>query len=108
MSVTGATGSFMALRVGIHPNNLHLFLAERWAGAFAGLDATCIAYGEGRDSARLLVDGIIDVCGTGSTPPILAQTEGLDVLYVAAPRHRARRMAASSPRRKIRSIASSN
>jgi ABC-type nitrate/sulfonate/bicarbonate transport system substrate-binding protein len=84
MSVTGTTGNFMGLRVGIHPNNLHLFLAERWAGAFAGLDVTCVAYGEGRDSARLLVDGIIDVCGTGSTPPILAQTEGLDVLYVAA------------------------
>lgn len=74
----------MALRIGIHPNNLHLFLASRWDGAFDGLDATLVPYPEGRDSVRLLLDGQIDLCGTGSTPPILAQAKGAGVQYVAA------------------------
>ncbi len=74
----------MKLHVGVHPNNLHLCLAERWQGAFAGLDVAFVPYPEGRDSARLLAEGAIDLCGTGSTPPILAQAAGLDVVYVAA------------------------
>lgn len=78
----------MPLRVGVHPNNLHLFLAARWeaeeGGAFAGLEPEFVPYPEGRDSALLLLEGRIDLCGTGSTPPILAQAAGLDVLYLAA------------------------
>ncbi|HWK48051.1 MAG TPA: ABC transporter substrate-binding protein [Stellaceae bacterium] len=74
----------MVLRVGIHPNNLHLFLAGSWPGAFDGLDVTFVPYEEGRDSAKLLAEGRIDMCGTGSTPPILAQAAGMDVVYVAA------------------------
>jgi sulfonate transport system substrate-binding protein len=74
----------MRLKVGVHPNNLHLFLAGRWDGAFSASDVSFVAYPEGRDSARLLEAGTIDICGTGSTPPILAQANGLDVLYVAA------------------------
>jgi len=74
----------IAFRIGVHPNNLHLFLAERWPGAFAGLDAVFVSYTEGRDSARLLLEGRIDICGTGSTPPILARAAGADVRYVAA------------------------
>lgn len=74
----------MALRIGVHPNNLHLALAAQWPGAFAGLAAEFVEYPEGRDSARLLQEGLIDVCGTGSTPPILAQAAGLKVRYLAA------------------------
>ena len=32
----------------------------------------------------MLAEGLIDVCGTGSTPPILAQAAGVDVEYLAA------------------------
>jgi sulfonate transport system substrate-binding protein len=74
----------MRFKVGVHPNNLHLFLAGRWDDAFGACDITFVSYPEGRDSARMLKDGLIDVCGTGSTPPIIAQANGLDVLYIAA------------------------
>jgi ABC-type nitrate/sulfonate/bicarbonate transport system substrate-binding protein len=74
----------VALRIGVHPNNLHLFLAQRLPYAFAGLDATLVPYAEGRSSVALLADGRIDVCGTGSTPPILAQAAGMAVQYLAA------------------------
>jgi ABC-type nitrate/sulfonate/bicarbonate transport system substrate-binding protein len=76
-----ATGA--ALRIGVHPNNLHLVLASRWPGAF-GVHATFVAHDEGRDTGRLIADGVVDVGGTGSTPPILEQVRGLDVRYVAA------------------------
>jgi NitT/TauT family transport system substrate-binding protein/sulfonate transport system substrate-binding protein len=74
----------MTLRVGVHPNNLHLWLAQRWPGAFDGADVAFVSYAEGRDSGELLLADRIDVCGTGSTPPILAQASGTDVLYLAA------------------------
>jgi len=86
----------MALRIGVHPNNLHLTLAQGlMAGGLmtgglmtawlpGGLDAVMVPYAEGRESAKLLAAGEIDVCGTGSTPPILAQAAGLSVEYLAA------------------------
>jgi len=74
----------MRLRIGVHPNNLHLTLAQHWPGAFAGLDAEFVSYAEGRDTGRRLAAGDIDIGGTGSTPPISAQVSGLDVIYVAA------------------------
>jgi NitT/TauT family transport system substrate-binding protein/sulfonate transport system substrate-binding protein len=74
----------MTVRVGVHPNNLHLLLAQHWPSAFAGLDTTFVPYPEGRDTGRLLSEGRIDIGGTGSTPPILTQISGLDVVYIAA------------------------
>jgi sulfonate transport system substrate-binding protein len=74
----------MALRVGVHPNNLHLLLAQHWPGAFSALNAAFVSYPEGRDTGRLLGEGQFDFGGTGSTPPITAQVSGLDVIYVAA------------------------
>jgi sulfonate transport system substrate-binding protein len=74
----------MPLRIGVHPNNLHLLLAQHGQDAFAALNAEFVAYSEGRDTGRLLAEGRIDVGGTGSTPPILSQAAGLDVVYVAA------------------------
>lgn len=71
------------LRIGFHPNNLHLTLAALWPEAFP-LAATFVPYAEGRDTARLLADGAIDLGGTGSTPPILAEAAGVPVIYVAA------------------------
>lgn len=74
----------MPLRIGVHPNNLHLTLAQHWPGAFAHLGAKFVSYAEGRDTGRQLAQGRIDVGGTGSTPPIMSQVSGLDVLYIAA------------------------
>jgi ABC-type nitrate/sulfonate/bicarbonate transport system substrate-binding protein len=76
--------AYMPLRIGTHPNNLHLTLAQHWPGAFSALDAQFVPYAEGRDTGRQLAEGHIDVGGTGSTPPITAQIAGLDVLYIAA------------------------
>ncbi|WP_058378647.1 ABC transporter substrate-binding protein [Pandoraea norimbergensis] len=82
-----------ALRIGVHPNNLHLQLAAltwplRWPETLLtpdGLPAVqFVAYGEGRDTGRLIADDVIDVGGTGSTPPVLAQHDGVPLVYVAA------------------------
>lgn len=72
------------MKIGVHPNNLHLRLASVWPGAFAGSNPQFIHYGEGRDTARLLQTGRIDFGGTGSTPPIGAEAQGLPVAYIAA------------------------
>lgn len=72
------------MRIGVHPNNLHLRLAGVWPGAFAGLDPIFVPYNEGRDTASLLERGAIHLGGTGSTPPIEADARGLGVEYVAA------------------------
>lgn len=74
----------MPLRIGVHPSNLHLTLASHWPDAFSALDPEFVFYPEGRDTGRELSEGCIDVGGTGSTPPIISQVAGLDVLYVAA------------------------
>ncbi len=96
----------MPLRIGVHPNNLHLFLAQDWPGAFDGLDAEMVPYAEGRNSARMLAEDRIDVCGTGSTPPILAQAAGLPVEYLAASARRpANGGLLAAPSSAIRSIA---
>ncbi len=99
----------MTLRIGVHPNNLHLTLARHWPNAFAGLDAEFVPYGEGRDTGRLLKLGDIDLGGTGSTPPIAAQVSGLDVEYVAAsaprPANGAVVVAKRSPITSIRDLA---
>ncbi|HEX8044953.1 ABC transporter substrate-binding protein [Rhizobium sp.] len=73
----------MALRIGFHPNNLHLSLASRWPGAFADFDPEFVPYQEGRETAAKLAAGTFDIGGTGSTPPILAAASGLSVIYVA-------------------------
>ncbi|QND46777.1 ABC transporter substrate-binding protein (plasmid) [Rhizobium lusitanum] len=71
------------MRIGFHPNNLHLSLASRWPDAFADLDPEFVPYQEGRETAAKLAAGAFDIGGTGSTPPILAAASGLSVIYVA-------------------------
>jgi sulfonate transport system substrate-binding protein len=72
------------MRIGVHPNNLHLRLASLWPDAFADLNPIFVSYGEGRDTASLLENGEIHFGGTGSTPPIEADARGLGVEYIAA------------------------
>lgn len=100
----------MSLKIGVHPSNLHLTLAQHWPGAFPDVDVTFVTYPEGRDTGRQLAEGRIDVGGTGSTPPILAQVSGLDVLYVAAsaprPANGAILVAKNSPIPSVKDLAS--
>lgn len=99
----------MSLKIGVHPSNLHLTLAQHWPGAFSDVDVTFVTYPEGRDTGRQLADGRIDVGGTGSTPPIVAQVSGLDVLYVAAsaprPANGAILVTKNSPIRSVKDLA---
>ncbi len=72
------------MRIGVHSSNLHLMLARVWPDAFAAVAPEFVFYEDGRLTAELLASGEIDVGGTGSTPPIVAEAAGHDVVYVAA------------------------
>lgn len=74
----------MIMKVGVHPNNLHLQIASlAWTDARdRGIEF--IAYKEGRSTGKLIAGRRIDVGGTGSTPPLIAQSEGIALAYVAA------------------------
>jgi sulfonate transport system substrate-binding protein len=77
------------IRVGVHPSNPSLFALRRKGileDLLAPLDATVawVDYASGLTTLPLLADGSIDVGGTGATPPISAQADGLDVVYIAA------------------------
>lgn len=72
------------MKIGVHPMNLHLRLAEHWPGLFEGLSPAFVSYAEGRDTGALIARGEIDIGGTGSTPPLISQSGGLPVTYVAA------------------------
>lgn len=72
------------MKIGVHPSNLHLRIAQVWPDAFAALDGEFVAYREGRDTGGLITEGKIDFGGTGSTPPITAALDGLPVNYIAA------------------------
>jgi len=74
----------MPLKIGYHPSNVHLTLAARWPKAFSGLAPEFIPYTVGRETASRLLRGEIDIGGTGSTPPIVAASSGMAVLYAAA------------------------
>ncbi|MCP1236759.1 ABC transporter substrate-binding protein [Gluconobacter kondonii] len=77
-------GLQVSLKIGVHNANLHLFLASHWPALFNGIAVEFVHYDDGRESARFLTRGEIDICGTGSTPPIIAQANGAEVEYIAA------------------------
>jgi len=89
------------LTIGVHPMNLHLRLAQLWPGTFPGMDVDFVTYPEGRDTGKLIASGRFAVGGTGSTPPLISQAEGLAVVYLAAsaprPANGALLVAAESP-----------
>ncbi|WP_306884958.1 ABC transporter substrate-binding protein [Amorphus orientalis] len=72
------------MKIGVHPMNLHLRLAELWPAPFADMDVEFVSYPEGRDTGKLIAEGRLAVGGTGSTPPLISQSEGLPVIYLAA------------------------
>jgi sulfonate transport system substrate-binding protein len=76
------------VKVGVHPSNTSLFVLRRngiLEDLLEPLGATVrwVEYEDGRRTTELLGTGQIDLGGTGNTPPLLAQAEGLDVVYVA-------------------------
>lgn len=79
----------MTLRIGSHPSNLSLFVL-RHRGVLEsrcmeeGIPVVWTDYLRGGDSAQLLAEGTLDVVGTGSTPPVYAEANGLDVSYLGA------------------------
>lgn len=74
----------MSLKIGYHPNNLHLRLASVWPDAFASLKPEFVGYAEGRETGERLARAEFDIGGTGSTPPILTAAAGQSVVYAAA------------------------
>lgn len=68
------------IRIGVHPNNPALFFLSH----LDLIDAEWHRYSGGTTTGALLVDGTIDVGGTGATPPISDQASGKDVVYLAA------------------------
>lgn len=74
--------------IGVHPNNSTFFVLRR-SGVLeqllAGTDAEVrwVDHPRGGQTVDLLADGTIDVGGTGATPPLIAQSQGLDVVYLA-------------------------
>ncbi|WP_158605564.1 ABC transporter substrate-binding protein [Amycolatopsis panacis] len=79
----------MTISIGTHPNNLatwilsHVEELQKPLLQVAG-DVTFTRYDDGRRTVGLLTGGTIDVGATGSTPPIVAQAQDLDVVYLAA------------------------
>ncbi|MEE3662001.1 ABC transporter substrate-binding protein [Brenneria sp. g21c3] len=78
----------MKIRLGSHPNNLSLFILRHRAAieplaAARGWQVEWLDYQEGARSGEWLAANRVDVVGTGSTPPITAQTTGLAVAYLA-------------------------
>jgi len=68
------------IKIGVHPNNPALFFLSH----LDLIDAQWHRYSGGTTTGALLVDGTIDVGGTGATPPISDQASGKDVVYLAA------------------------
>lgn len=82
----------MTVTIGVHGSNPSLFLLARLgilepALAALGEDVAWVPV-EGTRVGALLGEGTIDFGGTGSTPPIVGQADGHDIVYVAvsAPR----------------------
>ena len=75
--------------IGVHPNNQSLFVLRRLGVLEDSLDAhgaevEWVDYDDGRCTIDLFAEGEIDFGGTGSMPPIQAQSDGLPIGYVAA------------------------
>jgi sulfonate transport system substrate-binding protein len=67
------------IKIGVHSNNPALFFLSH----LDLVDAEWHRYTGGTTTGALLADGTIDVGGTGATPPVSDQAEGLPVVYLA-------------------------
>lgn len=78
----------MTITIGTHPNNLSTWLLSHRVELQQQLDDVAggvewIRYTDGRETVKRFRDSTIDVGATGTTPPIIAQADGLDVAYIA-------------------------
>lgn len=104
----------MTLTIGVHSSNpslYHLYHLSRLGFAqeeLAPLGETVVfhPYTNGVRTGELLTRGVIDFGGTGSTPPVTAQSAGHDIVYTAVsaprPEHGALLVPEDSP---VRSVA---
>lgn len=82
----------MSIIVGAHPQNLSLSILARrtdYADALRAQGLEFFVYGNGAQTIPLVKLGVLDLAGTGATPPILAKADGLQVAVfgVSGPRH---------------------
>ena len=79
----------MPIHIGAHPSNLTLFVLSKKPELLQelltpiGQSVEWVNYLDGRKTISKLASGEIDFGGTGSTPPIRAQAEGVPVVYVS-------------------------
>lgn len=79
----------MSIHIGAHPSNLTLFVLSKKPELLQelltpiGQSVEWVNYLDGRKTISKLASGEIDFGGTGSTPPIRAQAEGVPVVYIA-------------------------
>ncbi|MBV9384798.1 MAG: aliphatic sulfonate ABC transporter substrate-binding protein [Chroococcidiopsidaceae cyanobacterium CP_BM_ER_R8_30] len=79
----------MAIRIGVHPNNLSLFTLSKKPEFLQellepiGQSVEWVHYLDGTKTIIKLGEREIDFGGTGSTPPIKAQAIGISIVYVA-------------------------
>jgi sulfonate transport system substrate-binding protein len=79
----------MTIKIGVHPSNLTLFVLSRKPELLedlvkpTGETVEWVNYLDGTKTVTKLITGEIDFGGTGSTPPIKAQADGIPVVYVA-------------------------
>jgi sulfonate transport system substrate-binding protein len=82
------SGAMIELRIGVQPNDRSLHALRR-CGVLEellegrGARAVWVEYGDGRRTIDLLCAGDLHVAGTGIAPPLRAQSEGVDIVYVA-------------------------
>lgn len=77
------------LRIGSHPMNFSLFILRRRnalepLAQERGWRVEWLDYPEGRHSGDFIASGEVDWVGTGSTPPIYSQVQGIGLTYVGA------------------------
>ncbi|MBK1783711.1 ABC transporter substrate-binding protein [Prauserella cavernicola] len=81
------------IRIGVHPYNLSLLVLKLRGSlepvlASHGASVEWVEFEDGRCTVDLIGEGAVDVGGSGSMPPIVAQADGIGLVYVAvsAPR----------------------
>ncbi|WP_158575938.1 ABC transporter substrate-binding protein [Streptomyces corynorhini] len=88
--------------VGVHPHNPSLFVLRRLGVlepmlARLGAVVEWVEYDDGRCTIDLFAEAEIDFGGTGSMPPVQAQSEGVEIVYVAVSDPRPGRVALVVP-----------
>jgi sulfonate transport system substrate-binding protein len=81
--------TMIELRIGVHPSDRSLAALRRTGALEAlleerGARPAWVGYDDSRRTIDLLAAGDLHVAGTGITPPLRAQSEGVEIVYVGA------------------------